>query len=235
MIQYLVFDVDNTLLDFNMSLYRTEKLVADALGIEMTEPYISGEYDALMRSWRESGMLDTADPELRKVWHDKYRKYIIQHFEELAAERGMDLDPLELRPVFFEGLSQMHHMMEKETLEVYAELSKKYKNVIATNCPREIRDRINPFLPYTYKVFISDELNIIKPDPAFFKGVTDGLLCDSSVCLMIGDSKTDDMEGAKMAGFQTCWYRRGRGDEQCGSADYAIDSITDLPGLLERI
>ncbi|MCR5652155.1 MAG: hypothetical protein K6F86_13355 [Lachnospiraceae bacterium] len=39
MIKYLVFDVDNTLIDFDMSLIRAERVIADRLGIKLTDDY----------------------------------------------------------------------------------------------------------------------------------------------------------------------------------------------------
>lgn len=67
----------------------------------------------------------------------------------------------------------------------------------------------------------------------FFQAVISGLGCSPHECLMIGDSMLDDMKGAKSAGFRTCWYRRGKGSDGCEYADHCIDSITELPGLLE--
>lgn len=125
--------------------------------------------------------------------------------------------------------------MEKETLDVYAGLSKRFQNVLASNSVNEIRGRFSPFLPYTDRVFISDEIQAVKPGSLFFEAVASGLACEPAECLMIGDSASDDMKGAKRAGFGTCWYRHGKGHAECEYADYRIDSITELPELLEGI
>ena len=93
----------------------------------------------------------------------------------------------------------------------------------STGCP----------IPLTPISRISDEIHAVKPDSLFFRAVISGLGCASAECLMIGDSVSDDMKGAKSAGFHTCWYRRGKGGVECEYADYRIDSIAALPGLLE--
>ena len=125
--------------------------------------------------------------------------------------------------------------MEKETLAVFTRLSETYRCVLATNSVFEVRDRLRPFEPYTYRLFLSDEVHAVKPDRKFFNAVIEGLGCDPAECLMIGDSTTDDMHGAKSAGLRTCWYRRGKGTASCADADHCIDSITELPALLDQI
>lgn len=53
MIKYLVFDVDNTLLDFNMSLFRAEKAIADRLGIPFTADYFTRAGEMIDAAWGE--------------------------------------------------------------------------------------------------------------------------------------------------------------------------------------
>lgn len=233
MIRYLVFDVDDTLLDFRMSLYRAEKAVADRLGLQITEEYYLTDNKLIMTAWQESGLSQTSDPEARESWHLNYRLCILRYIECLAEHLGTDLDQNELTRLFLRSIGEMHHTMEKETLEVYIGLSAQYKNVLATNTVVEVRERLRPFEPYTYRVFLSDELHAVKPDRKFFDSIVRELACDPSECLMIGNSVTDDMMGAKNAGFYTCWYKRGKENVSCPDADYQIDSITELPILLE--
>lgn len=235
MIKYLVFDVDNTLLDFNMSLFRAEKAIADRFGIQFTEDYFTKTAEMIDAEWEAYQMSDTSDPAIQNDWHRRYRSFLLHHYEALAKRYGIACDPRDLLAIHFKSISEMHHTMEKETLDIYAALSRRFRNVLASNSVHEITGRFSPFIPYTCKVFISDDIKAIKPGIMFFEAVTSGLSCAPAECLMIGDSVSDDMKGAKAAGFRACWYRRGKDRLECAYADYCIDSITELPELLEGL
>ena len=122
MIQYLVFDVDNTLLDFDMSLFRTEKDIADECGIQFSADYFTTALEMINAAWSEYQMSDTSDPEIQTEWHNRYRGFLLHHYEKMSAQYGLARDPQELLEVHFRSISQMHHTMEKETLEIYAAL-----------------------------------------------------------------------------------------------------------------
>ena len=184
-------------------------------------------------AWNDNQMSNTADPVIQNEWNRRYRRFLLHHYEKMARRFDIACDPHELVNIHFRSIAEMHHTTEKETLEVYAALSKRFRNVLASNSIHEIKGRFAPFLPYSYKVFISDEIQAVKPDSRFFQAVISGLGCAPYECLMIGDSMLDDMKGAKSAGFRICWYRRGKGRDGCEYADHCIDSITELPGLLE--
>ena len=124
---------------------------------------------------------------------------------------------------------------DPETLDVLKTLSRTCRIAIATNSVEETKGRLSVFEPYCVRMFLSDEVHAIKPTPAFFRAVLSGLGCRPEECLMIGDSASEDMAGAKRAGMHTCWYRRGKGNRACPDAEYSILSITELPALLEGL
>ena len=234
-IKYLVFDVDNTLLDFGLSLIRSQKVVADRIGVEFSEEYFRADQELMDEAWNEFRMDDTNDREIQEYWHLHYRMQVLRQYEMLGRRLGIDCDPCELMRIRFESISGMHYTMEPETLDVFRELSGTYRNVLATNSVTETRDRLSIFEPYCYRIFLSDEIHAIKPTATFFNTMLRSLECAPEECLMIGDSATDDMGGGKRAGLRTCWYKRGKGNRVCSAADYSIESITELPALLERI
>ncbi len=235
MIRFLCFDVDNTLIDFNMAIYSAQYSVAKKLGIPFTPSYLEEDGKLAREAFMEYGLNNTSDPDIQDEWHQNMRLYLVRHYELLAEKLDMDLDPYELTRLCLNALSENHHEMEMETLDVYRELSHSYKNVIATNSIRELGKRIEHFLPYTHRIFVSDEVGFMKPRREFFDSIASDLGCNPEECLMIGDSVVNDIEGAKKAGFRTCWYRHGHAGDMCDHADYTIDYIVELPSLLERI
>lgn len=234
-IKYLVFDVDNTLLDFDMALMTTQKAVADRVGFDFTEEYCLTDRDLMYEAWNDYRMTETHDLEIQEYWHQHYRMQIVRHYELLMEHLGMNVDPYELLRLNFQAISRMHHTMEAETLDVFRDLSRTYKNVIATNCVTEIKGRLSVFEPYCFRIFVSDEIHAIKPTAMFFGIVLKSLGCRPEECMMIGDSASDDMAGGKRAGLHTCWYKPASDQRTCPEADYQIQSITELPSLLETL
>ena len=226
-IKYLIFDVDNTLLDFDVSFMNSERAVAKAAGIPMTGEYLEEDEKFMWMAWDELGLNDTSEEGMDN-YHLKYRVYAARHYEYLAEKYGLDIDPFKMVTVFLNALADTHYLMEKETLEVYKALSEKYKLVIATNSVFEVSRRLDIFRPYTYKIFVSDELHCVKPSLQFFNAVIEGLGCRPEECLMIGDSLSNDVRGAKGAGMKTCWYKRVKPDAVNTEADIAILSMLEL-------
>jgi len=227
--------VDNTLLDIQLSLIRSQKDVADRIGCVFSGDFFLADQKLMDDAWDEFRMNDTQDPDIQAYWHQHYRMQIVRQYEMLAQQTGMECDPYELMKLRFESINRMHFTMEPETLDVFRELSRTYRNVLATNSVTETRGRLSIFEPYCCRMFLSDEIHAIKPSAAFFDAMLTSLGCRPEECLMIGDSATEDMGGGKRAGLRTCWYKRGKGNRVCSDADYSIESITELPGLLNRM
>jgi len=109
-----------------------------------------------------------------------------------------------------------------------------YKMALATNGIEKIqKERVSAFLPYTYRTYISEALGCIKPSKQFFEYVIQDLECNPSQCLMIGDSLTNDMLGAKAVGMDVCYYNIKKKDKpENVMIDYEINSIQDLVKIL---
>ena len=85
---------------------------------------------------------------------------------------------------------------------------------------------------YFYRVYISEDIGVIKPLSAFFSRILDDLGARPGQCLMIGDSLESDVAGAKGAGIDSCWLNAdGR---PCGNVrpDYIVRGLGELLPLL---
>ena len=122
LIKYLVFDVDNTLLDFDLSLMTTQKAVADRIGYDFSEEYYLTDRELMYEAWNDYRMTETNDLEIQEHWHRHYRLQIVRHYELLMERLGMNVDPYELLRLNFRTISGMHHTMEPETVDVVREL-----------------------------------------------------------------------------------------------------------------
>ena len=59
---------------------------------------------------------------------------------------------------------------------------------------------------YVDALIVSEEAQVSKPDPAIFRMALDRLGVEASQSVMIGDSWTADVEGARAAGIRAIWF-----------------------------
>jgi HAD superfamily hydrolase (TIGR01549 family) len=88
----------------------------------------------------------------------------------------------------------------------------------------------------------SGEWQVAKPDPGFFQRVIDMAPGAPDQIVYVGDHRDNDVLPAKAAGLRTALIRRGPWGYLWGndpivtnSADWVIDSLTELPSLLATV
>jgi len=234
MYKYIIFDVDDTLLDFYSAFKNARIAVADKLGVAYSKDYMAFDEKCGWQAWKESGLDNTTSKEIQDNYHDYYYQYIRNHNKYLLQALELSFDENELLDCYIKRISSSKILQESSTLQVYAKLSEKYKLALATNGIKKIqRNRISDFMPYTYKTYISEEIGCIKPSKEFFEYMIHDLQCDPSECLMIGDSITNDMAGAKAVGMDACFYNvKNKKKSDTVIVDYEIKSIETLLQLL---
>lgn len=232
--KYIIFDVDDTLLDFGSAFHTARKDIAYLLNIEYNKEYMALSEKLGWKAWKETGLEHTDSKDVQENYHTYYYRYLEQHYEALKQAYDAKVSVEELVEAYIKSISSSRVLMEENTLQVFKTLSKKYKLVLATNGIERIqRERIRDFYPYTFKTFISENMNTIKPDGEFFRYIIKALDCEPEECLMVGDSMSNDMGGALDAGMDVCYYNAGNKIIPEGiSANYEIKSIEELLGIL---
>ena len=90
---------------------------------------------------------------------------------------------------------------------------------------------------YIDGLFISEEMGVTKPDAAFFDICLEKIGEPKSSCIMIGDSLSSDMLGAKNASLDSVWFMPS-GDIGKAMKEYSIDycaaSFDELYGVLKN-
>ena len=232
--KYLIFDVDDTLLDFYSAFVTAQKNIAEKLGIELSKEYFDTDEKCGWKAWEESGLDKTESKDVQENYHVYYYQYLRNHFEYLLEAYGKVCDVQELVDCYLKSISSSKVMKEPDTLSVYVKLSEKYKLVLATNgIERVQKERVSDFLPYTHRLYISEKIGFIKPTEDFYNYVMKDLKCRLDECLMIGDSITNDMVGAKAIGMDVCYYNvKGKSKPENVLVDYEVNSIYDLVRVL---
>lgn len=231
---FLIFDVDNTLLDFSCVFRTAQKSVAALPGIECTEGFRKADDRAGWKAWKEIRLDDTDDEDVQRNYHKYYHAYLKAHYQYLLEELSIQGDPVELVECYLKSLPLSAVPMEDDTVSVLNELSERYVIVLATNGMSDAqRKRTEIFGSCIHRMFVSEEMGVIKPSDAFFRYMLNDLGCLPERCLMVGDSVENDMIGAKKAGMDVCFYDPAhKGPDKDIAVDHVIGRINELRQIL---
>ena len=84
-------------------------------------------------------------------------------------------------------------------------------------------------------VFTSEELQVYKPQKAFYEKILAALSLQPEEVLFVGDSLNDDVSGPKQVGMKTCWVNRKGQEMPTPPPDYVVTDLTGLPVILEDL
>ena len=227
---YLLFDVDNTLLDFDRSEHDA---MADALvehGFAADDEMIA-KYSLINDAHWE--MLEKGEMDRETlVWH---------RFKVLGETCGLSpMDPVAFAESYVKHLTHKSFLMDG-ALEVCRELAKHYTLVAITNGNASVqhgRFDPSPLFPLFKDAFISEDIGHNKPAQAYFDAVAAALPdLDPAHALVIGDSLSSDMAGGVRWGCDTCWLcpdEQNRGAAQARGLDltYTISHLRELLDIL---
>lgn len=222
--EYLLFDFDNTLVDFGGPSKVAFREAYEEQGLSYEDSVYKVYQGINARIWEqfENGKITTED-----IRRERFK----QLFEKLNIQ-GID-------PVFFNG-RYMHFVVQNTVLydgvkELLEELHGKYKMGIVTNGlkeaqrPRLAKVGITDFFEV---IVVSDEIGFAKPEQAYFDFVHEKIdEVDKEKVLVIGDNPKSDILGANNFGYKSCWINaKGKvAKERC---DFEISTVLHLPQIL---
>jgi FMN phosphatase YigB (HAD superfamily) len=90
--KYLIFDVDNTLLDFGAVFSRGQEAAAELLGIACTAEFRALDEQCGWRAWKECRLDDTHLEEVQQHYHEYYYQYVKNHYAYLLENLGLSFD-----------------------------------------------------------------------------------------------------------------------------------------------
>ena len=221
--QWLLFDADNTLFDFNL---------AEVKALENTFADFSYSYNGttgdkyrainkLIWEQFEKGEITAAD--LRTT-----------RFLRLFEAVGIEAKPEPFSENYLRHLANCGDLIDGAEALI-TQLSQNYQLALITNGLADVqRPRLaaSPLKPFFETVTISDEIGIAKPDPGIFD-VAFGQMGypQKTAVLIIGDSLSSDMQGGLNYGIDTCWYNPN-GKATVLPVTYNIQKLSDLLTIL---
>lgn len=225
MIDTILFDLDNTLLDFDQAerIALTQTLLR--LRIRPSEVILNRYSELNLAQWKllEQGKLSRSEV--------KTRRYQIL-FDELGAACSAG----EAAKIY-ESLLEVGHYFIDGAEELLRILSPRYRLYVVTNGTASVqKSRIKSadIGRYLAGVFISEEIGFNKPSSEFFDDCFAQIPnFRKNASIIVGDSISSDIQGGKNAGIQTVWFNPARLPNDSGVLpDYEIHELKELELLL---
>lgn len=222
MYKYILFDVDNTLLDFNKGERCALESVLAHFPLEFSDAVYQRYHKINDDLWKLLEVGKIEKPRLREL-----------RFEMLFDEFGFNGKEFasDVSARFLVAMMEQAQLMDG-AVEVLEALYKKYDLYIITNASAATQKKRlskTPFDKYFKKYFISDDMGVHKPQKEFFERVVEEIgSFDHGDYLVVGDSLTSDIKGAVDFGIDSCYFDpHGIGAEGI-SPTYTIRKLTDL-------
>jgi len=212
----VLFDVDDTLLDFQTGNRNAVNQLMDELGYFDPDRY--DQYEAVnLKCWAEleAGLLTQNQLKVARFVRF-FDRYPVSGDPKWAAER------------FVELLGRQSILLP-HALETVAQIAQRLPVAIVTNGITAIqrsRMALSPLKDHVSEMVISEEVGISKPRPGICALALDRLGVRPRDALMVGDGVNSDIRGANNAGIDACWYNpAGKTLPEGVHAAYVIDDI----------
>ena len=221
MIKAIIFDLDNTLIDFmTMKKMSCDAAMTAMIGSGLNVDKSKG-MDALFDLYGKYGMEE---------------KTIFQKFLKKTAKK-IDYEILASGIVAYRRVRSGFLEPYPHVSRVLFELKKRgIKLAIVSDAPRLkawirlVAMKIN----HLFDVVVTfDDTKKFKPSTEPFKVAFKKLNVKPHECLMVGDRPERDIKGAKSLGMATCFAKYGNPSASGSGADYEINDIKELLEIVE--
>ena len=227
MIEFLLLDLDDTILDFHKAERIALSKTFRDFGLEPAEDVLDLYHNINKWHWEQL--------ELGVMTRDQV---LVNRFGALFEKVGMTVDPAACAKSYESNLGIGHYFLPGAE-EAVKRLKEHYRLFLVSNGTATVQhSRLTSagLYPYFEQVFISQEIGYNKPDKAYFDRCFERIPgFEQEKALMVGDSLTSDIKGGINAGLKTVWINPAH--KNCGDIrpDYEIEGLSDLEGLLESL
>ena len=228
MMEFLLLDLDDTILDFHKAERIAVAKTLGDFGVEPTDAVLSRYHVINRQHWER---LERGELTRDQVQEGRFRVL----FEEL----GREADPVAVTRAYEHNLGIGHYFLPGAEAAVQS-LHKKYRLFLASNGTASVQhSRLTSagLYPYFEKVFVSQNIGFNKPSKDYFDACFSEIPgFDPQRAMMVGDSLTSDILGGINAGIKTCWvnpsHAPARADIQ---PDYEIENLSQLEAVLNAL
>lgn len=221
----LLFDIDDTLLDFKAAEHFAISSLLEEMAIDPTEETIATYSHINQGLWEqfEQGLI-ARDRLLGK------------RFEDFFSLHQLTVDGSDMDRRFRANLEKGHFLIEG-SIALLDQLKQNHKLYAVTNGVSKTQYRRlsdSGLLPYFKGVFVSEDTGYQKPMPEYFDYVFARIPdFKTEETLIIGDSLTSDIKGGLLAGIDSCWFNPQRKPNPASiQPTYEIVHLQDLHAIL---
>ncbi|MCU5297486.1 YjjG family noncanonical pyrimidine nucleotidase [Bacillus paranthracis] len=223
----LLFDVDDTLLDFQKAEKSALRMLFEEKGMSLTSE-IEAQYKKINKS------LWTAFEE-GEINRDEV---VNTRFSILFKEYGEEVDGILFENNYRSYLEEGNQLMEG-ALQFINQIQSEYDLYIVTNGISKTQDKRlrNAGLYALFQdIFVSEDTGYQKPMKEYFDYVFERIPnFVPEEGLIIGDSLSADMKGGYVAGIDTCWFNPERKLNDSGIIPtYEVHNFEELYALLKQ-
>lgn len=225
MLKAILIDVDDTLLDFGACSKMAMTQVFQQMGHPLPDRLFEVFEEVNTALWLQ---IQRGELDLETLYAVRWN----QIFEKL----NLPLDGVEFERNFLKQLGESAIAVDG-AYEMLGYLRGKYTVCIASNAPYDQQvKRLGKaeMLQYVQHLFISEKIGCEKPNSGFFAFCIQALQpIQPHEMMMLGDSISADILGAKNMGIKTCWYNHHQVPVEGETiGDYVI---TDLREVMEIV
>ena len=223
----LLFDVDDTLLDFQKAEKSALRMLFEEKGMSLTSE-IEAQYKKINKS------LWTAFEE-GEINRDEV---VNTRFSILFKEYGEEVDGILFENNYRSYLEEGNQLMEG-ALQFINQIQSEYDLYIVTNGISKTQDKRlrNAGLHALFQdIFVSEDTGYQKPMKEYFDYDFERIPnFVPEEGLIIGDSLSADMKGGYVAGIDTCWFNPERKLNDSGIIPtYEVHNFEELYALLKQ-
>lgn len=220
----VLFDADNTLLDFDMAERCALRRVLTELGIDATEETAALYSRINLSYWRAFERGEVTKAYLRTArFRDLFNKMGFKKEVDVTRVADCYLSYLGEGAFLLDGALPLCQRLKEEGYSVHIITN----GIAATQKSRLAKSGLDKVID---KVFVSEEIGAQKPFPAFFEYVFENIdEKDKAKLLVVGDSYSSDIKGACGVGLDCVWLNRAK-EENALSLPITkeIESLSEL-------
>ncbi len=214
-----LFDLDQTLLNFHASEHVALEIVIKANGLNYS--------DDIYTSFKANNKLLWLELEKGIITREELFTLRFNDVITRCGGEGRGLDPLKINTEFIRTMSENGVLMEGSlefVKKVKGEIPDSRIYIVSNGATINAKGRIasTGLDKYIDDIFISEDMGVTKPAVEFFDMVLDSIKAPKESCIVIGDSLSSDMLGAKNAGLDSVWFMP-TGDVEAAVKDYEIN------------
>ena len=217
----ILFDADDTLLDFKRSEHDALTATLDSLSLP-SDKTVTERYSEINDGyWKALERCEVTKEELK-----------VGRFADLCDCFGFNNDPVAMARMYEKKLSEMTYLLDGAE-ELCREMHERYRVYIVTNGIKEVQmGRLfgSAISKYFIRAFVSEEMGCEKPKREYFEAVAESIPdFDKSRTVIIGDSLSSDIKGGINFGIDTCWFNpRGKAAPEGMDITYTVSSFDEI-------